>query len=99
MSGRGGRLSHARLLQFLQWKWICYTCHKELPYSKVTTHDTHEVWRVPRCKFCKKYLKDLDKLNQHFAVGDSKHKEAYYQAYPSRRPTWIIVAKNTVVIN
>jgi hypothetical protein len=23
-----------------------------------------------------KYLKDLDKLNQHFAVGDTQHKEA-----------------------
>ncbi len=84
---RGGRLPHGKLLPFIHWKWICYTCSQELPYTGITTHEhKQDVWRVPRCTFCRKYIKNLDKLNQHFAAGDSEHREAYYRVYPERQP-------------
>jgi DNA-directed RNA polymerase subunit RPC12/RpoP len=86
--GRGSKLPHGKLLPFMQWKWICYTCSKELPYSGISAHEhKQDIWWVPRCMLCGKYIKDLDKLlNQHFASGNFEHREAYYTVYPARQP-------------
>ena len=94
-NGRGGKLSHFKLLSLLNWKWSCSTCGKELTYNGVFNHGHDwEIRKVPICTVCGKLIKNTDKLNQHFAVGDLKHREIYFQIYPTRRKTHISNTSN-----